>query len=155
MPRPFSYAFGAVYSRRLRGRTPVMVAGGQLDDVDRAAAAVRLAVRPAVDARSRRRRRGLGDVALAVSLSALAYLIYFRIIARAGATNALLVTFLIPVSAILSGFVLLDERLGARQLAGMAGDLDRPRRHRRPSGAIHRAKASAARIREQSAGSPA
>ena len=39
----------------------------------------------------------------------LAYLIYFRILNRAGATNALLVTFLIPVSAILLGLLLLDE----------------------------------------------
>ena len=39
---------------------------------------------------------------------------------RAGATNALLVTFLIPVSAILLGIVLLDETVEPRQLAGMA-----------------------------------
>ena len=59
-------------------------------------------------------------VALAVFSTALAYLIYFRILARAGATNALLVTFLIPVSAILLGIVLLDETLELRQFAGMA-----------------------------------
>ena len=58
-------------------------------------------------------------VALAVVSTALAYLIYFRILNRAGATNALLVTFLIPVSAILLGLFLLDERLDARQFAGM------------------------------------
>ena len=50
----------------------------------------------------------------------LAYLIYFRLIARAGATNALIVTFLLPVSAILLGIVLLNESVDARQLAGMA-----------------------------------
>ena len=57
---------------------------------------------------------------IALLSSAAAYLIYFRLIARAGATNALLVTFLIPVSAILMGLVLLDESISARQLAGMA-----------------------------------
>jgi drug/metabolite transporter (DMT)-like permease len=58
-------------------------------------------------------------VALAVVSTAFAYLIYFRIIARAGATNALLVTFLIPVSAILLGMLLLGERLEWHQIAGM------------------------------------
>jgi drug/metabolite transporter (DMT)-like permease len=58
--------------------------------------------------------------ALAVLSTALAYLIYFRILARAGATNVLLVTFLIPVSAILLGTLLLGEQLAARHLAGMA-----------------------------------
>ena len=59
-------------------------------------------------------------LALALLSSSLAYLIYFRLIARAGATNALIVTFLIPVSAIVLGIVLLDESLDARQVAGMA-----------------------------------
>ena len=58
--------------------------------------------------------------ALALLSSALAYLIYFRLIARAGATNALLATFLVPVTAILLGIVLLGERLDAHQLVGMA-----------------------------------
>jgi drug/metabolite transporter (DMT)-like permease len=58
-------------------------------------------------------------VALAVFSTALGYLIYFRVLARAGATNLLLVTFLIPVSAILLGVGVLGETLEPRQLAGM------------------------------------
>ncbi|MBX9700942.1 MAG: DMT family transporter, partial [Acetobacteraceae bacterium] len=46
--------------------------------------------------------------------------LYFRILAAAGATNLLLVTFLIPVSAILLGVLVLEERLALQQLAGMA-----------------------------------
>ena len=49
-------------------------------------------------------------VALAALSTALGYLLYFRILARAGATNVLLVTFLIPVSAILLGTLVLGER---------------------------------------------
>ena len=52
--------------------------------------------------------------------TALAYVLYFRILAAAGATNLLLVTFLIPVSAILLGVSLLGEALLPRHLAGMA-----------------------------------
>ncbi len=47
-------------------------------------------------------------------------MLYFRILSTAGATNLLLVTFLIPVSAILLGWLVLDERLDARHFAGMA-----------------------------------
>jgi drug/metabolite transporter (DMT)-like permease len=59
-------------------------------------------------------------IALAAFSTALAYLIYFRVLARAGATNLLLVTFLIPVSAILLGALFLGETLAPRHLVGMA-----------------------------------
>jgi drug/metabolite transporter (DMT)-like permease len=52
--------------------------------------------------------------------TALGYLIYFRILARAGATNLLLVTFLVPVSAIVLGTAILGERLAVHQFAGAA-----------------------------------
>ena len=51
--------------------------------------------------------------------TALGYLLYFRILARAGATNLLLVTFLIPVSAILLGWLVLSEQLAVRHFVGM------------------------------------
>ena len=44
-------------------------------------------------------------VGVAALSTALAYVLYFRILATAGATNLLLVTFLIPVSAILLGIL--------------------------------------------------
>ncbi|GJD30148.1 putative amino-acid metabolite efflux pump [Methylobacterium adhaesivum] len=57
---------------------------------------------------------------IAVLSTALAYVLYFRLLATAGATNLLLVTFLIPVSAILFGAVGLGERLAPRHFVGMA-----------------------------------
>jgi drug/metabolite transporter (DMT)-like permease len=57
---------------------------------------------------------------LALLSTALAYTLYFRILATAGATNLLLVTFLIPVSAILLGVLVLGETLQAEHIAGMA-----------------------------------
>ena len=59
-------------------------------------------------------------IALALVATAFAYLIYFRLLATAGATNLLLVTFLIPVSAIILGTTILGERLDAKHFAGMA-----------------------------------
>ena len=61
----------------------------------------------------------LAVVGLALLSTALAYILYFQILATAGATNLLLVTFLIPVSAIILGAVFLDERLALTDFAGM------------------------------------
>ncbi|MSU91140.1 EamA family transporter [Rhodobacteraceae bacterium 2CG4] len=58
-------------------------------------------------------------LALAVLSTALAYVLYFRVLARAGATNILLVTFLVPVSAILLGVAFLGEALAPAHVAGM------------------------------------
>jgi len=52
--------------------------------------------------------------------TALAYVIYFRLLKTAGATNLLLVTLLIPVSAIIQGVFSLDESLEPQHLSGMA-----------------------------------
>jgi hypothetical protein len=52
--------------------------------------------------------------------TALAYILYFRILARVGATNLLTVTFLIPISAIALGFAFLGETPRLRHLAGLA-----------------------------------
>ena len=47
-------------------------------------------------------------LALAVVCSAFAYILYFRLIDRAGATNALLVTLLVPPVAIVLGALVLN-----------------------------------------------
>ncbi len=62
----------------------------------------------------------LAVVALATLSSAVAYLIFFRILARAGATAISLVTFLIPFSAAGLGWLVLGERLELRHFAGLA-----------------------------------
>ena len=59
-------------------------------------------------------------IGVAAISTAFAYFLYFRIFASAGATNLLLVTFLIPISAILLGTAFLSEALLPRQIAGMA-----------------------------------
>lgn len=56
---------------------------------------------------------------LSVISTAVAYLLYFRILASAGATNVLLVTFLIPVSALLLGVGVLGEAIRTMELVGM------------------------------------
>ena len=64
---------------------------------------------------------GMGSLlGIALLSTSLAYVIYFRLLKTAGATNLLLVTLLIPVSAIILGVFLLDESLEPQHLSGMA-----------------------------------
>ncbi len=114
------YAFAGVYGRRFRGLAPLQVATGQVT----ASTAVLIPVTMVVDRPWLLPPPTSGVVAawlgIALLSTALAYLIYFRILAAAGATNLLLVTFLLPVSALLLGTLLLGERVTAQALGGMA-----------------------------------
>ena len=61
----------------------------------------------------------VGNVlAVALLASAVAFLIYFRLIADVGATRALTVTFLIPAFGVLWGWLFLGEALPAGMLGG-------------------------------------
>ncbi len=59
-------------------------------------------------------------IALAVLSTAVAYVLYFRILASAGATNMLLVNLLVPLPAIALGVTFLDETLAGAHVAGLA-----------------------------------
>jgi drug/metabolite transporter (DMT)-like permease len=59
-------------------------------------------------------------LALGLACSALAYLLYFRLIADLGATGALTVTYLIPVFGVLWGFLFLNETVTLAMLSGGA-----------------------------------
>lgn len=62
----------------------------------------------------------IGSVlALALVSTALAYVIFFRILAKGGATNVSLVTFLMPVNAIILGVTFLNEQLKLSHIIGM------------------------------------
>jgi len=60
----------------------------------------------------------LSMVALAVFGTALAYIIFFKILVRAGASNVMLVTLLIPVTALILGNVFLDEHIQTKEIVG-------------------------------------
>ena len=116
-----SYALAGVYGRRFRrlGIAPLPTAAGQVT----ASTVLLLPLALAVDRPWMLPAPGWETVAalvgLAVLSTALAYILYFRILATAGATNLLLVTFLIPVSAILLGALVLGERLAPPHFLGM------------------------------------
>ena len=57
--------------------------------------------------------------ALALFCTAFGYVLYFRLIDRAGATNALLVTLLVPPFAIVLGGLFLGEQLAPQDFFGL------------------------------------
>ena len=60
----------------------------------------------------------LAVLGLAALSTALAYIVFFQILRRSGATKVMLVTLLIPVTAILLGYLVLGERISLREIAG-------------------------------------
>ncbi|MEX2315338.1 MAG: DMT family transporter, partial [Thermomicrobiales bacterium] len=114
-----SYGFASLYGRRFRGQPPLVTASGQVT----ATALMMVPIAAIADQPWRLPAPSpvtWGALAgLALLSTAIAYMIYFRILAVAGATNLVLVTFLIPVSALLLGTTILDERLDPRHVAGM------------------------------------
>ncbi|QDL93746.1 DMT family transporter [Paroceanicella profunda] len=116
-----SYAFAGVFGRRFRrmGVDPVTTAAGQVGASSLLLVPLVLAIDRPWALPMPSAGAVLAVLALALVSTALAYILYFRILARAGATNLVLVTFLIPVWAVLLGVGLLDERLEPRHLAGM------------------------------------
>lgn len=117
-----SYAFAGIYGRRFRamGISPIGTATGQVI----ASSLIMLPLVMVLDQPWTLPPPSLSAIGALIGVAAistaLAYVLYFRILATAGATNLLLVTFLIPVSAILLGTLFLGETLLPRHFAGMA-----------------------------------
>ncbi|WP_407146468.1 DMT family transporter [Bradyrhizobium sp. ORS 86] len=60
----------------------------------------------------------LAVLGLAALSTASAYIVFFQILQRSGATNVMLVTLLIPVTAILLGYLMLGEPISPREVIG-------------------------------------
>lgn len=117
-----AYAFAGVFGRRfsVAGVHPMVTAAGQLTG----ASLLLWPLALAVDGPSALSGLAHFDVllsvlALAIVSTSLAYIIYFKLLGDVGATNLLLVTFLVPISATLLGVALLGEALGLFDLFGV------------------------------------
>ena len=117
-----SYAFAGIYGRRFKrmGIEPLVTATGQvtasallLFPIAMLADTPWTLATPPIEV-------WLAALGSAVFSTAIGYVLYFRILATAGATNLLLVTFLIPISAIIMGAVGLGEHLAPRHFLGLA-----------------------------------
>jgi drug/metabolite transporter (DMT)-like permease len=114
------YALSAIYGRRMRslGLKPIDVAAGQATAATFFLAPVALIVDKPWTLAAPSGPAVAAVLAIAAFSTALAFVVYFRILAGAGATNVLLVTLLAPVSSVLLGALFLDERLLMRQFLG-------------------------------------
>ncbi len=114
-----SYAFAGIYGKRFKGISPLVTAAGQLTCTTLMVIPVALFVdRPWLLPMPTLKTWG-ALLALALFSTAVAYVIYFRLLSTAGATNLLLVTFLIPISALILGMTFLGEQLNPRALVGI------------------------------------
>jgi drug/metabolite transporter (DMT)-like permease len=115
-----SYAFSALWARRLRGLDPLDAAAGQLTASTLLMAPLALLIDRPWTLPMPSPTALACVAALGLASTALGYILFFRILKRAGGTNASLVTLLIPPSAILLGFLVLGERLDPLDFAGLA-----------------------------------
>jgi drug/metabolite transporter (DMT)-like permease len=116
------YALAGVFGRRFHamGINPVAVSTGQLTASAVVMLPLVLLFEPPWAATPPAPEAWAALIALALFCTSFAYILYFQLLASAGATNSLLVTFLIPITAILLGALFLGEMLELRHFAGMA-----------------------------------
>lgn len=116
-----SYAFAGIFGKRFQtlGVKPLTVATGQVT----ASSFLMLPFVLIIDQPWQLSLPSVNSIialiALALLSTVLAYILFFEILARAGATNLLLVTFLIPPSAIILGVLILNETIQFNQMLGL------------------------------------
>ena len=117
-----SYGFAGVWGRRFKamGLAPMQVAFGMLASSSLLVFPFWLGIDRPWQADAPALAPVLALAALAVMSTALAYVLYFRLLARAGATMLSLVTLLIPASALGLGALVLQEAILMHHLIGLA-----------------------------------
>lgn len=115
------YSYATIYGRKFysRGLPATAVASGQLNLAAITTAPIALALERPWNIRSLSQNSIGALVGLSVISTALAYLIFFKLLEASGATNTNLVTLLIPVTATLLCTAFLGEELEFEHLAGM------------------------------------
>jgi drug/metabolite transporter (DMT)-like permease len=115
----FSYGLSALLARRLLSNSPPL---GTATFQMLASAAIMTLVAGIFERPWQLAMPGvttwLAVIGLAALSTALAYIVFFQILRRSGATNVMLVTLLIPVTAILLGYLVLGERISLREMSG-------------------------------------
>ncbi len=116
------YALSGIYGRRFsrEGISPLVIATGQLTVSTLLLLPLALYIDRPWTLPMPSLAASAAVLGVALVSTAFAFLLYFRILATAGATNLMLVNFLVPVSAIMLGVSILNETLKSEQLIGMA-----------------------------------
>ena len=118
MGAALSYSFAGIFGKRFRNTSPLVNSAGML--ICSSVIMLPLVFATGALGLSRPSVAPIAAIlALATVSTVLAYLLYFRILASAGATSVVLVTCLIPVSALLLGVGILGEVIHPPEYAGM------------------------------------
>jgi len=115
-----TYGFASLYGRRFKGLPPVVIACGQVTCSTFLLLPIVFFVDQPQNLAVPSFATILALLAIGLLSTAFAYILYFKILALAGATNLMLVTFLIPISALFLGTFVLGELITTSQLIGMA-----------------------------------
>ncbi|WP_246814295.1 DMT family transporter [Kiloniella majae] len=117
-----TYAFAGVFGRRFKTMAipPIVTAAGQVTGATLLLIPITYIIEGVPSLPAISNGTWLSLIALSLLSTAVAYILYFKILERAGATNLLLVTLLVPVSAILLGALFLNEKLDVSHFVGMA-----------------------------------
>lgn len=113
-----SYGFSGLWGRRFKATPPLVSAAAQLTASTVMLAPIALLVDRPWSLPTPSQPVLLALVGLAVLSTAIAYLLFFRIMAVSGPLNAMLVTLLIPISGLALGHVVLAEPIIGRHIAG-------------------------------------
>jgi drug/metabolite transporter (DMT)-like permease len=115
-----SYGFGGVYSRRFKHLSPLQAATGQMTGSTILLVPLSLLLDRPWTLAMPQPEIWAAWFAIALVNTALAYAVYYRMVANVGVTYISLVTFLIPVIALFLGAAFLKESVTVQALAGMA-----------------------------------
>jgi drug/metabolite transporter (DMT)-like permease len=116
----FVYAFAAVYSRRFKGLAPLVAASGQITGATLILLPLSLAIDHPWNFPMPGWQVWASFAVIALTNTAFAYFIYYKLLARAGVTFISLCTFIIPPLALVLGAVTLGEHITTGALIGMA-----------------------------------
>ena len=116
----FLYGLGGVYSRRFKDMSPLQAATGQMTGATLLLIPLSLLIDRPWNLAMPHLDVWAAWLAIALVNTALAYVVYYRMVANVGVTYISLVTFLIPIIALFLGSMFLDESVSWRALAGMA-----------------------------------
>lgn len=114
-----SYGFASVFGRRFQNQSPLVTAAGQTTGSSVLLLPLVMIIDQPWTLTMPPTSVILAVLGLAFLCTSLAYVMFFTILKRAGATNISLATFLVPVSAMALGWFFMEEIIGLKHLIGM------------------------------------
>jgi drug/metabolite transporter (DMT)-like permease len=115
----FSYGLAALFARRqLSDSPPLATATFQLLASSLMMTVIVAVVEPPWQLPMPGATTWLAMIGLSFLSTGLAYIVFFQILRRSGSSNVMLVTLLIPVTAILLGYLVLGEQISLREITG-------------------------------------